>query len=481
MGYLHRYTLYLIFYRIQTFKILYIYSGGFFTMALKNQYLIDLLETVKKRNAGEPEFIQAVMEVFTSLEPVVEKRPDLVEAGVFERIVEPERQIIFRVPWVDDNGKVQVNRGFRIQFNSAIGPYKGGLRLHPSVYSGIIKFLGFEQIFKNSLTTLPMGGGKGGSDFNPKGKSDGEVMRFCQSFMTELCKHIGPDCDVPAGDIGTGAREIGYMFGQYKRLRNEWSGVLTGKGLTYGGSLARTEATGFGLCYFTNEMLKANGKSFKDQTVVISGSGNVAIYATKKATEFGAKVVALSDSNGYVYDPDGIELEIVQQIKEVERGRIKEYVDRTSHKNATYTEGCKGIWSIKCDIALPCATQNEIDGESAKLLAENGCYAVSEGANMPSTPEAIDVYFANNMLYGPAKAANAGGVATSGLEMSQNSERLSWTFEEVDSKLHNIMKEIFKSCDEAAKEFGMPGNYMAGANIAGFLKVAEAMKAQGCC
>ena len=306
-------------------------------------------------------------------------------------------------------------------------------------------------------------------------------MAFCQSFMTELCKYIGADTDVPAGDIGTGAREIGFMFGQYKRLRNEWSGVLTGKGLTYGGSLARTEATGFGLCYFTNEMLKANGKSFKDQTVVISGSGNVAIYATKKATEFGAKVVALSDSNGYVYDPDGIELEIVQQIKEVERGRIKEYVDRTSHKNATYTEGCKGIWSIKCDIALPCATQNEIDGESAKLLAENGCFAVSEGANMPSTPEAIDVYFANNMLYGPAKAANAGGVATSGLEMSQNSERLSWTFEEVDSKLHNIMKEIFKSCDEAAKEFGMPGNYMAGANIAGFLKVAEAMKAQGCC
>ena len=408
-------------------------------MALKNQYLIDLLETVKKRNAGEPEFIQAVMEVFTSLEPVVEKRPDLVEAGVFERIVKPQIQRLIRVPCVDDNAKVQVNRGFRIQFNSAIGPYKGGLRLHPSVYSGIIKFLGFEQIFKNSLTTLPMGGGKGGSDFNPKGKSDGEVMRFCQSFMTELCKHIGPDCDVPAGDIGTGAREIGYMFGQYKRLRNEWSGVLTGKGLTYGGSLARTEATGFGLCYFTNEMLKANGKSFKDQTVVISGSGNVAIYATKKATEFGAKVVALSDSNGYVYDPDGIELEIVQQIKEVERGRIKEYVDRTSHKNATYTEGCKGIWSIKCDIALPCATQNEIDGESAKLLAENGCFAVSEGANMPSTPEAIDVYFANNMLYGPAKAANAGGVATSGLEMSQNSERLSWTFEEVDSKLQKFM------------------------------------------
>ena len=423
-------------------------------MALKNQYLIDLLETVKKRNAGEPEFIQAVTEVFTSLEPVVEKRPDLVEAGVFERIVEPERQIIFRVPWVDDNGKTQVNRGFRIQFNSAIGPYKGGLRLHPSVYSGIIKFLGFEQIFKN--------------------------MRFCQSFMTELCRHIGPDCDVPAGDIGTGAREIGYMFGQYKRIRNEWTGVLTGKGLTYGGSLARTEATGFGLCYFTEEMLKANGKSFKDQTVVISGSGNVAIYATKKATELGAKVVALSDSNGYIYDPDGIDLPVVKQIKEVERGRIKEYVERTSHSNASYTEGCSGIWTIKCDIALPCATQNEIDEDSAKTLASNGCYAVSEGANMPSTPEAIDIYFANNILYGPAKAANAGGVATSALEMSQNSERLSWTFEEVDEKLHGIMVQIFKSCDEASKEYGMAGNYMAGANIAGFLKVAEAMKAQGC-
>ena len=449
-------------------------------MALKNQYLIDLLETVKKRNAGEPEFIQAVTEVFTSLEPVVEKRPDLVEAGVFERIVEPERQIIFRVPWVDDNGKVQVNRGFRIQFNSAIGPYKGGLRLHPSVYIGIIKFLGFEQIFKNSLTTLPMGGGKGGSDFDPKGKSDGEVMRFCQSFMTELSKHIGADTDVPAGDIGTGAREIGFMFGQYKRIRDELTGVLTGKGLTYGGSLARTEATGYGLCYFTDEMLKANGKSFKDATVAISGSGNVAIYATEKATELGAKVVTVSDSNGYVYDPDGIDLDVVKQIKEVERGRIKEYVGRTSHKNATYTEGCKGVWTVKCDIALPCATQNEIDADSAKKLAANGCYAVSEGANMPSTPEAIDVYFANNMLYGPAKAANAGGVATSGLEMSQNSERLSWTFEEVDGKLKGIMQNIFASCDSAAKEFGMEGNYMAGANIAGFLKVAEAMKAQGC-
>ncbi len=449
-------------------------------MALKNQYLIDLLETVKKRNAGEPEFIQAVTEVFESLQPVVEKRPDLVDAGVFERIVEPERQIMFRVPWVDDNGKVQVNRGFRVQFNSAIGPYKGGIRLHPSVYLGIVKFLGFEQIFKNSLTTLPMGGGKGGSDFDPKGKSDGEVMRFCQSFMTELCKHIGADTDVPAGDIGTGGREIGFMFGQYKRLRNEFTGVLTGKGLTYGGSLTRTEATGYGLCYFTDEMLKANGTSFEGKKVVISGSGNVAIYATQKATELGATVITLSDSNGYIVDPDGIELDLVKQIKEVERGRIKEYVDRTSHKNVTYTEGCSGIWSVPCDIALPCATQNEIDGDSAALLVKNGCKAVAEGANMPSTPEAIETYLANGLLYGPAKAANAGGVATSGLEMSQNSERLSWTFEEVDSKLHGIMKSIFKSCDEAAKEYGMPGNYMAGANIAGFLKVAEAMKAQGC-
>ena len=447
-------------------------------MALKNKYLADLLETVKKRNQGEPEFIQAVTEVFMSLEPVAEKRPDLVEAGVFERIVEPERQIIFRVPWVDDNGVTQVNRGFRIEFNSAIGPYKGGLRLHPSVYLGIIKFLGFEQIFKNSLTTLPMGGGKGGSDFDPKGKSDGEVMRFCQSFMTELCKHIGPDTDVPAGDIGTGAREIGYMFGQYKRIRNEFTGVLTGKGLTFGGSLARTEATGYGVCYYTNEMLKANGKSFEGQTVVISGSGNVAIYATQKATELGAKVVALSDSNGYIYDENGIDLALVKQLKEVERKRIKEYVN--VHPEAKYTEGCKGIWTIPCDIALPCATQNELDEESAKALAANGCYAVVEGANMPSTPEAIDVYFEKGMLYGPAKAANAGGVAVSGLEMSQNSERLSWTFEDVDGRLKNIMKEIFKSCDEAAKEYGMEGNYMAGANIAGFLKVAEAMKAQGC-
>ena len=448
-------------------------------MALKNQYLIDLLETVKKRNAGEPEFIQAVMEVFTSLEPVVERRPDLVEAGVFERIVEPERQIIFRVPWVDDNGKTQVNRGFRIQFNSAIGPYKGGLRLHPSVYSGIIKFLGFEQIFKNSLTTLPMGGGKGGSDFDPKGKSDGEVMRFCQSFMTELCKHIGPDCDVPAGDIGTGAREVGYMFGQYKRIRNEWSGVLTGKGLTFGGSLARTEATGYGLCYFTNEMLKANGKSLKDQTVVISGSGNVAIYATEKATEFGAKVVALSDSSGYIHDPDGIELDLVKQIKEVERGRIKEYAARTSHKNVTYTEGCSGIWTIKCDIALPCATQNELFLEDAKQLVANGCIAVCEGANMPTTLDATKYLQENGVWFAPGKASNAGGVATSALEMSQNSERLSWTFEEVDGKLQNIMVNIFHNLDDAAKRYGMEGNYVAGANIAGFEKVVDAMTAQG--
>ena len=449
-------------------------------MALKNQYLIDLLERVEKRNPGEPEFIQAVTEVLETLEPVAEKRQDLIDAGVFERIVEPERQIMFRVPWVDDNGKVQVNRGFRVQFNSAIGPYKGGIRLHPSVYLGIIKFLGFEQVFKNSLTTLPMGGGKGGSDFDPKGKSDAEVRRCGQSFMTERCKYIGADTDVPAGDIGTGAREIGYMFGQYKRIRNEFVGVLTGKGLTYGGSLARTQATGYGLCYFTNEMLQANGKSFEGQTVVISGSGNVAIYATEKATQYGAKVVALSDSNGYIHDPDGIELDLVKQIKEVERGRIKEYADRTSHKNVTYTEGCKGIWTIKCDIALPCATQNEIDGESAAILVKNGTYCVSEGANMPSTPEAIETYLSNGLLYGPAKAANAGGVATSGLEMSQNSERLSWTFEEVDKKLHGIMKSIFKACESAAKEYGMEGNYMAGANIAGFLKVAEAMKAQGC-
>ena len=446
-------------------------------MKLTNKYLCDLLERVEKRNPNEPEFIQAVTEVFVTLQPVIEKRPDLVEAGVIERLVEPERQIIFRVPWVDDNGKHHINRGFRVQFNSAIGPYKGGIRLHPSVNLSIIKFLGFEQTFKNSLTTLPMGGGKGGSDFDPKGKSDGEIMRFCQSFMNELYRHIGADCDVPAGDIGVGAREIGYMFGQYKRLANEYTGVLTGKGLTYGGSLARKQATGYGLCYFTEEMLKANGKSFKGQTVVVSGSGNVAIYACEKATELGAKVVAMSDSNGYIYDENGIDLDAVKQIKEVDRKRISEYINY--HPNAKYEEGSKNIWKVKCDIALPCATQNEVDGESAKALANNGCYCLAEGANMPSTPEAIDVYFKSNMLYGPAKAANAGGVATSGLEMTQNSMRLSWTFEEVDEKLHGIMIKIFKACDEYSKAYGMPTNYMAGANIAGFMKVAESMKAQG--
>ncbi len=446
-------------------------------MAIKNAYLLDLLARVEKRNPNEPEFIQAVTEVFSTLEPVIEQRPDLVDAGVLERIVEPERQIIFRVPWVDDNGKMHVNRGFRVQFNSAIGPYKGGIRLHPSVNLSVIKFLGFEQTFKNSLTTLPMGGGKGGSDFDPKGKSDNEIMNFCQSFMTELYRHIGADCDVPAGDIGVGAREVGFMFGQYKRIRNEWVGVLTGKGLDYGGSLARKQATGYGLCYFTNEMLQANGMSFEGKTVLVSGSGNVAIYACEKATEYGAKVVAMSDSNGYIYDKDGIDLALVKQIKEVERKRIVEYVK--AKPSAEYHEGCKGIWTIPCDIALPCATQNEIDGESAKALVANGCKVVSEGANMPSTPEAIDTYLANGLLYGPAKAANAGGVATSGLEMSQNSLRLSWSFEEVDERLHNIMKSIFKACDDASKRYGMAGNYMAGANIAGFIKVAEAMKAQG--
>ena len=447
-------------------------------MALNNAYLESVYEKVEKRNPGEKEFLQAVYEVLESLIPVVEKRPDLVEAGIIDRIVEPERQIIFRVPWVDDNGKVQVNRGFRVQFNSAIGPYKGGIRLHPSVCASVIKFLGFEQTFKNSLTGLPIGGGKGGSDFDPKGKSDGEVMRFCQSFMTELCKHIGADTDVPAGDIGTGAREIGYMFGQYKRIRNEFTGVLTGKGLSYGGSLARTEATGYGLCYYTAEMIKCmKNETFAGKTVVISGSGNVAIYATEKATELGGKVVALSDSNGYVYDPNGINLDVVKQIKEVERGRIKEYVNRV--QGAEYHEGCSGIWTIKCDIALPCATQNEINEESAKALVANGVFAVAEGANMPSTPEAIAVFQNAGVLFGPAKAANAGGVATSALEMSQNSERLSWTFEEVDAKLKNIMTTIFHNSYNAAKEYGLEGNLVAGANIAGFLKVADAMKWQG--
>ena len=443
----------------------------------KNAYLENLMETVIKRNPAEPEFHQAVREVLESLEPVIEAHPEYIEKGVIDSIVEPERVIYFRVPWIDDNGKPQVNRGFRIQFNSAIGPYKGGIRFHPSVYSGIIKFLGFEQIFKNSLTGLPIGGGKGGSDFDPKGKSDNEVMRFCQSFMTELSKYIGPDTDVPAGDIGVGAREIGYMFGQYKRIRDEYSCVLTGKGLTYGGSLARTQATGYGLCYFTDEMLKDAGKSFKGATVVISGSGNVAIYACEKAMTLGAKVVAMSDSNGYIYDANGIDLDAVKEIKEVRRARIKEYVD--THPNAEYHEGCSGIWGIKCDIALPCATQNEINEESAKKLIANGCYAVAEGANMPSTPEAIAAFQNAGLLFGPAKAANAGGVATSALEMSQNSMRYSWTFEEVDEKLHGIMVNIYKNTRDAAAEYGMEGNFVAGANIAGFLKVAEAMKAQG--
>ena len=446
--------------------------------SFKNAYLQKVYDSVVKRNSNEPEFLQAVGEVLMSLEPVVAKDPSYETNGVIDRIVEPERMIQFRVSWVDDNGKVQVNRGFRCQFNSAIGPYKGGLRLHPSVCATVIKFLGFEQTFKNSLTTLPMGGGKGGSDFDPKGKSDNEIMRFCQSFMTELSKHIGADTDVPAGDIGTGAREIGYMFGQYKRLRNEFTGVLTGKGLSYGGSLARTEATGYGLLYFTEEMMSCmKNDTIKGKTVVISGSGNVAIYATEKAQAMGAKVVALSDSNGYIYDPNGIKLDVVKQIKEVERGRIKEYVNRV--EGATYTEGCKGIWTIKCDVALPCATQNEIDGESAEILLKNGVQVVAEGANMPSTPEAIDKFLAAGILFGPAKAANAGGVATSGLEMSQNSERLSWTFEEVDAKLKGIMINIFHNAYDRSKEYDVEGNLVVGANIAGFLKVADAMKWQG--
>ena len=449
-------------------------------MAITNSYMQRVMEQVKQRNPGESEFLQAVEEVLESLQLVVEKDPRYEQYGVIERLVEPERFIQFRVSWVDDNGKVQVNRGFRCQFNSAIGPYKGGLRLHPSVCASVIKFLGFEQIFKNSLTTLPMGGGKGGSDFDPKGKSDMEIMRFCQSFMTELCKHIGPDTDVPAGDIGVGAREVGFMFGQYKRLRNEFTGVLTGKGLSFGGSLVRTEATGYGLCYFTQEMLQCmKNTSFEGKTVVISGSGNVAIYATEKATQLGAKVVALSDSNGYIYDPNGINLDVVKQIKEVEHGRIKEYVQRVS--GAEYHEGCHGIWTIPCDIALPCATQNELDDESAKALVKNGVIAVAEGANMPSTPEAIAVFQENGVLFGRAKAANAGGVATSGLEMSQNSARLSWTFEEVDAKLQGIMKNIFHNAYNASVEYDCPGNLVNGANIAGFKKVADAMIAQGVC
>jgi len=439
-------------------------------------YASNVLEKVMQRNAHEPEFLQAVKEVLESLEPVVERHPEFARAAVLERIVEPERQVIFRVPWLDDAGKVQVNRGFRIQFNSAIGPYKGGLRLHPSVNISIIKFLGFEQIFKNSLTGLPIGRGKGGSDFDPKGKSDNEIMKFCQSFMTELCKHIGADTDVPAGDIGVGGREIGFMYGQYKRIRNLYEGVLTGKGLTWGGSLARTEATGYGLVYFVDEMIKAKGHSFAGKTVVISGSGNVAIYAAQKAMELGAKVVAMSDSNGYFVDEAGIDLDLIKRIKEVERKRCSDYAAERS--SAKYFDG-DGIWTVPCDIALPSATQNELDEQAAKALVANGCIAVGEGANMPSTPEAVAVFHENGILFAPAKAANAGGVAVSALEMSQNSMRYSWTFEEVDAKLKDIMVNIYKKSSEAANEYGFGDNLVAGANIAGFLKVADAMVSQG--
>lgn len=440
-------------------------------------YVDEVYDRVVEQNKGETEFHQAVKEVLDSLRLVIDANEEKYrKLGLLERLVEPERIISFRVPWVDDNGQVQVNKGFRVQFNSAIGPYKGGLRLHPSVNQGILKFLGFEQVFKNSLTGLPIGGGKGGSNFDPKGKSDREVMAFCQSFMTELSKYIGADQDVPAGDIGVGAREIGFLYGQYKRITGLYEGVLTGKGLTYGGSLVRTQATGYGLVYILDEMLKHNGKELKGKSVVISGSGNVAIYATEKAQQLGAKVIALSDSNGYIYDKDGIKLDLVKEIKEVRRGRIKEYVDEVPA--AVYTEGT-GIWSIPCDIALPCATQNELNLEDAKVLKANGCFAVAEGANMPSTREATDFFLENSMLFMPGKAANAGGVATSALEMSQNSQRFSWTFEEVDKKLHDIMVNIFEKSASAAKRYGVKENYVVGANIAGFEKVVEAMTAQG--
>ena len=440
-------------------------------------YTEEVYARVVEQNPGEPEFHQAVKEVLESLKVVIDANEEEYRSmALLERLVEPERIISFRVPWVDDNGQVQVNKGYRVQFNSAIGPYKGGLRFHPSVNQGILKFLGFEQIFKNSLTGLPIGGGKGGSNFDPKGKSDNEVMRFCQSFMTELSKYIGADMDVPAGDIGVGGREIGYLFGQYKRNRGLYEGVLTGKGLTFGGSLVRTQATGYGLVYITNELLKHNGKSFEGQTVVVSGSGNVAIYAVEKVTQLGGKVVAMSDSNGYIYDENGINLDVIKDIKEVRRGRIKEYVEEVP--TAVYTEG-KGIWNIKCDIALPCATQNELNLDDAKALVANGCYCVCEGANMPTTLDATEYLQANKVLFMPGKASNAGGVATSALEMSQNSMRLSWTAEEVDERLHNIMKDIFAKCDDAARRYGLEGNYVAGANIAGFEKVVDAMKAQG--
>lgn len=443
---------------------------------LTDEYVKRVYAQVEQRDGDQPEFLQAVREVFETIQPVVEKHPEYEKAGVLERIVEPERVVKFRVAWTDDEGKVQVNRGYRVQFNSAIGPYKGGLRFHPTVNEGVIKFLGFEQILKNSLTTLPMGGGKGGSDFDPHGKSDMEVMRFCQSFMTELFRHIGADTDVPAGDIGTGAREVGFMFGQYKRIKNVWEGVLTGKGLSYGGSLARTEATGYGLIYFVQEYLNCHDDSFEGKTVAVSGSGNVAIYATQKAQQLGAKVVTMSDSTGWIHDPAGIDLDLVKQIKEVERGRISEYAARK--EGVEYHEG-RGVWSVPVDIALPCATQNELLLEDAKQLVANGCKIVAEGANMPTTMDATDYLMENGVVFCPGKAANAGGVATSGLEMSQNSERLSWTFEEVDSKLQGIMKNIYHAADDAAKEYGHEGNYVMGANIAGFKKLADAMMAQG--
>ena len=441
-----------------------------------NAYMERVLEDVKKRNANEPEFLQAVEEVFKSIEGVMNQHPEYEASNLLGRLTEPERQISFRVTWVDDNGEVHVNRGYRVQFNGAIGPYKGGLRFHPSVYIGIIKFLGFEQIFKNALTGLPIGGGKGGSDFDPRGKSDGEIMRFCQAFMTELYRHIGPDVDVPAGDIGVGGREIGYLFGQYKRVRDLYEGVLTGKGLTYGGSLIRTEATGYGVVYILNELMQSRNDSLEGKTVVVTGSGNVAIYAVQKATQLGAKVVAMCDSNGYIYDPNGIQLDVVKDIKEVKRGRIKEYADRV--EGAVYTEGV-GIWNIKCDVYLPCATQNELDVDGVKVLAANGCKYIVEGANMPTTREATDYAMANGIFFLPGKAANAGGVATSALEMSQNSQRLSWTSEEVDAKLHQIMKDIYAKIDDAAKRYDLKDNFVAGANIAGFEKVVDAMIAQG--
>ena len=446
---------------------------------LQNEYLKRVYEEVQRRDSHEPEFLQAVLEVFESLELVVDKHPEWEKAGLIERFVEPERVVEFRVPWVDDNGNTRVNRGYRVQYNSAIGPYKGGLRFHPSVNLSVIKFLGFEQILKNSLTTLPMGGGKGGSDFDPKGKSDGEVMRFCQSFMTELYRHIGQFTDTPAGDIGVGAREVGYMFGQYKRIVDRFDGgVITGKGLTFGGSLARTQATGYGLCYFAAEALKhLKGESYEGKTVVVSGSGNVAQYAAEKCTQLGGKVVAMSDSQGYVYDPNGIDLKKLFDIKQRRRARISVYADEVP--GSEYHEGCRNIWNVKCDIAMPCASQNEMDAEGAKALIANGCIAVFEGANMPLTPEAIALVQGNGLLYSPGKASNAGGVATSGLEMSQNSIRMSWSFEEVDEKLQGIMKNIYKACYDASVECGRPGDLMVGANVAGFLKVAEAMMAQG--